>query len=294
MTDDAMKIMPVTLCDAVGGCQSSPGGYAAYLSSGLSRTLSSTYVASHALGKLEAARKKDIETHEANLPALEVNKAIVERVTAFMTEIGMPRSRTVRDTKSRSRYPKSVTLAAGWLDDLQHHVRTSDGFERATQSYESLKVRYEEYSSQAAREAEQKRNAAAAAEEAEKAARRANVELAKIVLRYCLDEDADWSDVLEALRGKHQRIDLAIAMMDVRGDWNDGPDAVSYALDRFKIVTDEDKEIANDILSCLRDFDDGRVFRDTSWNYNRLMSSVEDQQLVTDVTRANELAGRNS
>lgn len=282
---DGSTIMPVEQCGAVGKCQSNPAGYASYMGSHY-RTPSAESVASYAMQQLEEARRKDVETHEKNLPALEVNKAIAARLEAFMTEIGMPRSHSERDTKSRSRYPKNITVASGWISDMTRHIKVTDGFDYATSTYERLKRDYEAYAARAKAEAEAKRNEAQRQADAEKEARRANVELARIVLRYELPEDADWSDVLDALREKNQRIDLALAMKETRGDWSEGPYRVRNAIDRFSIETDEDKAIANDILDCLRDFEDGRVFLDTTWNYDRLLSSVSDQQLVADASTA--------
>jgi hypothetical protein len=114
------------------------------------------------------------------------------------------------------------------------------------------------------------------------------VELAEIILRYGMDRESDWKDVFQALREKHQRVDLAVAMMNVRHDWNDGPDQVSNAMGRFTIETTEDKDIANSVLANLGDgWDgDGRCFRDCEWNYDRLLSSITDKQLVADVTTA--------
>lgn len=278
------KIMPVEQCGFVSKCQASPSGYASYMSS--YRTPSAESVAQYALQQLEQARQKDVETHEKNVPAIENNKVIVARVEAFMAEIGMPRSHTERDTKSRSRYPKNVTVASGWIGDVTRHIKTSDGVEYQTTVYERLKRDYENYAERAKQEADARRAEEQRKIDAEKEVRRANVELARIVVRYHLPEDSDWSDVLEALRAKHQRIDLALAMMDVRGDWSEGPDQVEYAIDRFTIETDEDKDIANCVLSGLRDFEDGRVFRDCSWNYDRLIASVGDEQLKTDAMTA--------
>lgn len=282
------KIMPVEQCGAVSKCQSSPSGYASYLSSSSYYTPSPERVAQHALQQLEQARAKDVDLHEKNLPALEQNKAIAERVRAFMAEIGMPNNHTERDTKSRSRYPKSLTIQSGWIGDVARHIKTSDGFEYATTTYERLKRDYESYAARAKQEADLKRAELDRKAETEKAARRANVELARIVLRYELPEDAEWRDVLETLRTKDQRVDLALAMMDVRRDWNDGPDAVESAIDSFTITTDEDKQIANCVVGCLRDFDDGRVFRDCAWNYDRILSTVEDRQLSADAVLAFE------
>ena len=74
--------------------------------------------------------------------------------------------------------------------------------------------------------------------------------------------------------------------MAARGDGSEGPYGVRDAIGRFTRVTDEDKEIANDVISCMHDFCDGRVFRDTTWNYDRIMASVADQQLATDALTA--------
>lgn len=294
MEAESNKIMPVEQCGAVGKCQSSPAGYAHMLQSRYSCATSSPQsIAHYALAQLEAARQKDMEMHEKNLPAIETNKAIAERVKAFMAEIGMPNNHSERDTKSRARYPKSLTIQSGWIGDVARHIKTSDGFEYATSTYERLKRDYEAYAARADQEAAQKRTEIERKAEAEKQARRANVELARIVLRYELPEDSDWRDVLEALCGKDQRIDLALAMMDVRADWNEGAYPVRNAIDRFTIETDEDKAIANDILSCLHDFEDGRVFRDTTWNYDRLIASVTDQQLAQDAMTAYEQAHKD-
>lgn len=280
------KIMPVEQCGAIGKCQSNAASYASSVPSYRYATPSADAVARYALQQLEQARAKDVSMHEKNLPAIEANKAIAARVEAFMTEIGMPGSHRERDTKSRARYPRDITVTSGWIADVARHIKTTDGFEYATSTYERLKRNYEAYAARAAQEAEVKRAEQQRKLDAEKEARRANVELARLVVRYELPEDSDWSDVLEALRGKDQRIDLALAMMDVRSDWSEGPDKVEYALDRFTVETDEDKAIANCVLGGLRDFCDGRVFRDCSWNYDRLMSSVGDQRLAADAMTA--------
>jgi hypothetical protein len=100
-----------------------------------------------------------------------------------------------------------------------------------------------------------------------------------------LQEDSTGDDVLEALRGKDQRLDLAVAMMQTRGNWSYGFYRVSDALGRFKIDSDTDKDIANEIVGCMND-DDGRVFRDCAWSYDRLFAEAEDKQLSVDIQMA--------
>ncbi|WP_176048181.1 hypothetical protein [Burkholderia sp. BCC1644] len=278
------KILPVEQCGFVGKCMASPQSYASSLST--YRTPSAKTVADHALAQLEAARAKDVALHEANLEAIERNKGTADRVRAFMEEIGMPKSWSERDTKSRARFPKNITRDAGWIADIMRFIKTDDGFAFATSQYNSLKSRYDEYAAIAARETEQAEQQRQRAEQAERDARKANVELARVVLRYELSDESTWNDVLDALRGKDQRVDLALAMLATRNDWSEGPYRVRDALYRFTIVTDEDKEIASDVATCLHDFEDGRVFRDTTWGYDRILASVADQQLATDALTA--------
>lgn len=278
------KINSIEQCGFVSKCMASPQSYASSLST--YSAPSAKRVAEHALAQLEAARAKDVALHEANIEAIERNKGTADRVRAFMEEIGMPKSWSERDTKSRSRYPKNITREAGWIGDIARFIKTDDGFAYATRSYETLKARYDEYAAIAARETEQAEQQRQRAEQAERDARKANVELARVVLRYELEDESTWGDVLEALRGKDQRVDLALAMMATRNDWSEGPYRVSDALHRFTIITDEDKEIANDVVACLHDFFDGCVFRDTTWNYDRIMASIADRQLATDAMTA--------
>ncbi|MBT2326060.1 hypothetical protein J7E62_27400 [Variovorax paradoxus] len=286
------KVLPVEQCGAVGKCMASPQSYASHLSS--YSTPTTKRIAQHALLQLEAARAKDITTHEANAPALEVNKAIAARVVALMTEIGMPTSYTERDRNSRARYPKSIRHDAGYLGDLRRHCSPSDGFEAATHTYERMLKDYQAFAERAEQEAKaadekRAREAAAVVER-----RKADMELAAMLLRYELPIESSWSDVLEALRSRDQRLDLAVAMQQTRGDWSEGPYRVSSALGRFQIETTEDKDIATCILSCLEDFEDGRVFRDCTWSYSVLFGEAKDQQLAADVQKALQHAGDNS
>lgn len=285
---DTLKIMPVEPCGAIGKCMSHPSSYASSMTYGAK---SPTAVANRAMQELEAARAKDIAAHDKNQPAIENNKLVAGRVEAMMLEIGMPKSWSERDTKSRSRYPKSITHEAGWMGDVRRNCKTDDGFAAATLSYERMLKEYQAYAERAKVEAAQVADKAQRERDAELAKRKTDMELAALLLRYELPIESDWSDVLEHLCTKDQRLDLAVAMQQTRGDWSDGPYRVEGALGRFKIETTEDKDIATDIVSCLHDFEDGRVFRDTTWNYTRLFASLADQQLVADCQKAMQHAG---
>jgi hypothetical protein len=287
MSEPELKIMPVTPCGFVGKCQSHPSGYESYCTSRYTYTKpSQERIAAHALQELEAARAKDVATHEGNLAAIENNKAVRARVEQLMTGIGMPLKWSDRDRNSRSRYPKTVTHDAGWKTDLWREVPIDDGFALATQTYQSLKARYDEYAESAKGAAAREQAQREAAEKARIEKRKADMALAAILLRYSLPPESEWSDVLDALRARDQRLDLAVAMAQTRGDWSEGAYRVWDALHRFTINTDEDKDIAADVTPLLADFDDGRCFRDCAWNYSRIFDSVADKQLSADVQLA--------
>lgn len=288
---DTIKIMPVEPCGAIGKCMSSPSSYASSMTYGAK---SPTAVANRATQELEAARAKDVATHERNLAAIENNKLVAARVEALMVEIGMPKSWSERDTKSRARYPKLVSHESGWIGDVRRNCKTDDGFALATSTYERLLKEYQAYAERAKAEAATASEKAQRERDAELAKRKANMELASMLLRYELPIESDWSDVIEHLCSKEQRLDLAVAMQHTRNDWSDGPYRVSNALGRFKIETTEDKDIASDVASCLYDFEDGRVFRDTTWSYKALFASIADQQLVSDCRKALEHSERTT
>lgn len=286
---EQLKIMPVEQCGQVGKCMASPQSYSSRINSYGTKT--TAMIARRAMSELEAARDIDIAIHEKNLPALENNKVVAAQIIALNEAVGMPKRWSERDRNSRSRYPKTIGHDAGYLTDIAREIKVDDGFALATQQFERMLKEYQAYAEQGQREAQAAERQAERDKQALIEKRKADIELAAILLRYELPIESSWSDVLENLRGRHQRLDLAVAMSQTRGDWSEGPYRVRDAMDRFTIRDNEDKDIANDVLGCMDDFEDGRVFRDTAWSYDRLFASVEDKQLVADVQRAMQLAG---
>lgn len=287
---EGLKIQKLEKVGYVGGCQSSASGYASYMESRWS-TPTPEQVAAYALEKLKEARKKDIEAHERNIPLMEINKAVEQKITALMKEVGMPDGWSEVDRKSRARFPKQIRHNAGYISDMVREVPTDDGFAYATSTYERLKTSYTEYADRAKREAEQKRAEAERLRNAEESKRRADMELAAILVRYGLDVMATWRDVVDELRTKDKYLDLAIAGQRVRADWNDGPGEVEDALGRFAVQNARDQEIYDDLSRHLEDFEDGRCFRDTEWSYGALFGLVEDKQLLNDCQLAEQRAG---
>lgn len=270
--------MKLEQCDFVGRCQSSPSEYAHDI--GQYGTPSMMRIANHADQQLEAAWAKTNAVHAANAEAIANNQAIGDLLRAVMKVAGVKETYTVYERPPRARYSKNVTHHAGWPGDIIRTFPTSDGFESARSSYENLRRRYAEYRLHAEQEVKQKERAI----EAEKEKRKADIELAKLIVRYGVEGDApDFGDALEALRQKDQYLDLAVAGYETRCDWSEGFYRVEAALRRFRIRDERDKNIAADIAGCLGGEErDGRTFRDTEWSYEKLFSLVEDQQLVVD------------
>ena len=282
-----MKVMVVEICNAMGKLYSTPESFRSSMPRKWNYSKHTMLeVANFALTRLETARQTDVAMHEKNLPAIAMNTRIHEHMGALMKAIEMPDGWSERDPSSRARIPKTIRHTAGWRTDLAKHCRLDDSFSHATGNYERLQKAYAEYHTTALGEADRLARLKEVEKEKVLAARRADMELAAVLLRYELPIDSSWADVLDALREKNQRLDLAVAMEQVRGDWNEGCGAVESALSRFTIRDNEDKDIANDVLGCTRDFEDGRVFRDTTWSYGALYASVEDRQLVADVQTA--------
>lgn len=278
-----LKVMPVEQCKKMGSMYGRVQDFESRMTHYNSwRKPTMLQVADFALNALDTARKEDLATHEKNVPAIEANKRIREQITALNTAVSMPDGWTERDPNSRARIPRRITHRAGWRQDLDKHVLVDDGFAQATANYERLLKDYNAYRVEALRNDEQLKRAAEREKELAAEKRRNDIQFAGILLRYELPTDSEYSDVLEALRKRDKKLDLAIAMEDTRGDWSEGYWRVSNAVDRFTMETEEDKLILNDIMRHLGDEDiDGRCFRDTNYSYTVLFGMV-DAQLLAD------------
>lgn len=78
----------------------------------------------------------------------------------------------------------------------------------------------------------------------------------------------------ESIRKANKYLVLAIAMKETRLNWSEGFYRVEDALKTFQIESEQDQAIYADISGCLHE-EDGRVFRDTTWNYDRLFELVD-------------------
>lgn len=277
----AMEVKP---CTAINRCKINPQYYGDEIRHGEKTIARISAIANRALA---AAWEQDKATHAANAGAIAHNLALRDAIRAVMHAAGIADTFRAPDPKSRSRFPKSHTQNAGWLQDLGRCVPVSDGFGAAEVNYTRLLEAYGKYAERAGEE----KAAAERAEAAAQAARLKDIEFAKILVRYDMPASSTWRDVLSALRAKDQCLDLAIAMENVRGDWNDGCDEVSDSLGRFDLNGERNIRIGANVAAAVVSFSDcrdERVFRDCEWNYNALYQLIEDQQLVRDARTARE------
>lgn len=230
------------------------------------------------LEKAELERLKVIAEHEVNIPAIENNQKVREKITQIMKDIGIPNNYSTSEFKTqRSRTKTTTTHSAGYIGDLQRNIPVSDESERMLTLIKSAVDSFKRHADTL------KVNIRKELQEAEKTEKAKKEVLAKarLQVKYNLTEDFEWSDVLEVLDNKDKYFKLARAMEETRNDWNDGYGRVQYAISGFQVETEEDKEIFDEIYELSHDYEDidGRVFRDCEYNYSFLYGKVNEEIL---------------
>ena len=228
------------------------------------------------LEKAEFERIQVTVEHQSNIPAIENNLKVREKITQIMKEIGIPSNYSTSEFKTqRSRTKTTTTHAAGYIGDLQRNIPVSDESERMLTLIKSAE---DSFKSTADTLKATIRKELQEAEKTEKAKKEVLVK-ARLQVKYGLDEDSDWSDVLEALDSKDKYFMLARSMEAVRNDWNDGYGPVQYAIARFEVTSEEDREIFDEIHELANDYEDidGRIFRDCEYNYSVLYGKVSEE-----------------
>lgn len=261
-------------CRAVAQLSSSPESVAG------SRYLTAkTSIADTAIRKLEEALASDSATHESNASIIAENTSKRDAVLAAVKAAGIPDKYQRRKT-TRSAYPKWETRPAGYIEDLAKFCPTDDGWEQSKRRYLELSASFAAWRTKAVEEDERTASAKAAEEARAAERRRKDVAFAAVLVRNGLDEQLGPSDALVALRSTNKRLDLALAMLDTRGDWSDGAYRVSDALGRFTPENEDEvliKAAVHKALVAFGDDGDGRCFRDCQWNYNDLLATVPEQ-----------------
>lgn len=249
-----------------------------------------TNIVKAALTKNDELFKIGEETHDKNLPIIENNGIIISSIKSFMGLIGMPQQRTEYYYKSqRSMKQESRTVQAGYLSDIAQHISTQDNFDSFKSRYEKNKKELHDLEQQYIRTFKNNQEAK------ERESKKKNLEKSKSVLivKYELDYESDWHDILDAIIGKNKYLYLAHYLEKNRGDWTEGYSYAETGLSKFTIDngvnSDVDKKIYDDIQYHISNWDgDGRVFRDCEYNYGVIYELVDDENLMKDYALVKE------
>lgn len=239
---------------------------------------------------LDSAKEKDNNIHRANLENIEINKYIIYNLKMIMSTIGIAESYRVRDTKSRARFPKYINKESGIISDIREFIKVNDNYEYAMNEYERKSKILYRYSS----EVIERENNKKIEKEKENKKIREQKEFLKLCIKYDAPDDADKQELYEIIIDKDKKLRLAMAMLSVRQDWNDGCGPVEYALGQYKIEDDIDNEIydcVSEMINIFNDDRDGRYFRDCKYNYDVLFAMV-DGELYNDAMKVKEMIDR--
>lgn len=217
--------------------------------------------------RVEREYAEDVATAKENDKINAANQALVSNLRKVIESAGFP------ETRSEWKRNKLVRVPNEWSKCI--HVASENG----SSAVESRMKEYREHrrtflEKQRKEQSERERELAAA--EAKRRSDIVFVDLCKELELDPLESSAD--DIERAIRGKCKYLNLAVAMMDTRGDWSDGCYRVESALAEFVASSPVDEDIAANIQSQCDNFDDGRQFRDCEWSYDRLMGELADKE----------------
>lgn len=214
------------------------------------------------------------QIHAANLPAIEKNVKARLELGQIMDGLGIPRTYTAIDEKSRKSIKPRITLPSGWVEDLDRFLPVDDGFQAYMSRYNTCQNDLENKAAALQKAETEKREKEIRERAKEEEKRAAWVRVGILAKKYNLPEDTDEFALFDHILSQHPLLNLANAMMKTRGDWSNGFWRVEAALDG--VPYSEYPDIVTDIYDCM-DYDDGRVFRDTTYNYDVLFGMMDEE-----------------
>lgn len=234
---------------------------------------------------LDSLQRQVDEWYQADLATIEENKVIAENNTRIknaleqlFTNLGFPKSTWRYETRRSS---KRTEHWAGWRESLAA-VETSTNEPRVHEVYKSMCKRIEE--ERTVREQEEK----------QKAIQREAEEKKQEMLKYIGTLEAKYNEkfpsvysAIQHILSKDRYLRLAYYLEKNRNDWNDGPDYAKTGIQGFDIETDTDRQIHDEISAIIYDFEDGRSFRDCTWNYS-VLYGMADETLLAELRKLQE------
>lgn len=212
-----------------------------------------------------------ISIGQTNDKISEHNRELFNKIVRVITETGIPRH--VRKTIRRQTKMVDADWYTALYETMPKVVYNSQAVQQRIADIERRITEHQKAVAELA--AKQKRDA-----EAEAVRNKLIRTTAVLAAKYGFDTMTSPNQLMQLLLGKNKYLDLAYAMECTRGDWSQGFYRVENALGDFKIDTDQDKEIYKDVSECLTGDDrDGRIFRDTEWNYSKIYELVDPELL---------------
>lgn len=158
--DEVGKIMPMESLNSAGHGLSDysgyykysayPAGYANYSFSSFDKTNKNHIddCVTKAKKWIKSIREESERLHALNLPAIENNKKLVDKIKNLFKNLGIPEVYSTYEFKtSRSSTKTETKHFAGYIKDLERCVKTSDGYEyqlKSLDQYESNLKKWQE------------------------------------------------------------------------------------------------------------------------------------------------------
>jgi hypothetical protein len=232
---------------------------------------------------VELAHTVDKATHEANLPAMENNKALKAKLFSLMDQIGIPKSIKEVNYTKKGYFKGSEWVNAGWVNSFDS-IAESDGWEHyQTLRADKLAQLSEWLMKQRAAKVEADRKAAE--EEAKKRREREEVAgLVRLQVKYGVALEGTSDDVLKAILARCKYLRLAHAMLADRKDSYGGPICTNAALLNFTTETEEDRDIFKEVNFVVTTawVPNGSCLGSCTYNYDWLFDNKVDKELLKD------------
>ncbi len=230
------------------------------------------------INKIDENEKADKEIHEKNKLIAAENLKSFEALKSLFVNIGLP----LRCKNEKSRKTIKDYKDCDYLTEIRSYFKVTAPYFDSYQ-YASFKNAVLKQKAQKEQEEQTKLKEA----EIQKKKKEMESFILSLVAKWGLsfpDGMPGIADVKLALRAKDQYLNLAAAMESVRNDWNDGCGEVEAVL--FNPYNRFETAITNELNNICADFNDGRQFRDCTYNYTEIYK-LANQELYADYMKLN-------
>lgn len=249
-----------------------------------------------ALAQFDSAVEKwksdNLEAYQFNREVIKHNTLQYERVRTIMKTLGVKEMFTRSYFKtSRSRKMTTERTAAKWPTEVRDALPMKCGWEDIIGKFKNRREQIETFGLKMIKEQEEKVRKETAEKERKKKEEKRLKTLSILGAKYDLGIEAEPEDIQDAIINQCKYLRLAHFMELNRGNWNDGYSYAKEGLNNFNVESSQDQEIYDDIQECIESgYDggiDGRIFRDTKWNYSVIYGLV-DEKLMKDYQAISE------